>query len=179
VSTIYSHGGAGNGVGAQGVSRARETPAKLANVLGKRGNDRRRAGTVNRRRQSSTGRKTPLATLTLSRDKICVRTAGATPDANGRPGPQCVRRPTQTNISDVQNVSARWRCPNGSMGTLVWAVGRTVVLYPFNRSIVFFLRNTLQADAHTSAESSILHAHPCKRKYTTCSPCVRLVQLGI
>jgi hypothetical protein len=37
VSTIYSHGGAGNGVGAQGVSRARETPAKLANVLGSAG----------------------------------------------------------------------------------------------------------------------------------------------
>jgi hypothetical protein len=48
MSTIYSHGGAGNGVGAQGVSRARETPAKLANVLGTRENSYRR-------RQSSSG----------------------------------------------------------------------------------------------------------------------------
>jgi hypothetical protein len=64
VSTIYSYGDAGNGVAAQVVSHARETLAKLANVLGKRGNDRRRAGTGNRWRQASTGRKTPLTTPT-------------------------------------------------------------------------------------------------------------------
>jgi hypothetical protein len=38
----------GKDIATQVVSRARETPAKLANVLGKRGNDRQRARTGNR-----------------------------------------------------------------------------------------------------------------------------------
>jgi hypothetical protein len=70
--------------------------------LGTRGNDRSHAGTVNRRRQSSMRRKTPLASLTLSPVKKCVRAAGGTTDANDRLRPHRVRGPTQTDISDAE-----------------------------------------------------------------------------
>jgi hypothetical protein len=63
---------------------------KRANVFGKCAN-------VFRQRQASTGRKTVINALMVVVVKKCVRTAGDTHDANGRPGPYGVRGPTQTD----------------------------------------------------------------------------------